>query len=353
MSKSLAETFGDETREKFERVCTTLKFEVECEFAVQILQNNNYLRNAAAENMASLNAALISVATLGLSLNPAEKLAYLATRNTKVGDTWQTRIILDPSYMGLCKLATDSGIEWIQARMVYASDIFVDRGMGEKPSHECDPFSPDRGEFRGVYCVAKLGNGDYLTETMAAADVLSIRDRSEAWKRNESGPWKTDFGEMAKKSVVRRAFKMWPKKDARMVEAVDLSNQAEGFEPIEIEHSTYSAGQLQTFHVLIQSDDATGLLGFQQSMPLDVFTSLYGSFPKGTKVANKAIVDGLLARGYETFRKGIESIQEDPTAMPEVVDELSTEEFNVFVEMAEGETQREILAYRSENDATD
>ncbi len=168
-----------------------MKYATEVGFAKQLMEGNGFLRKAAMENPKSLGHAITNVAAIGLSLNPAEKLAYLITRNVKVGQNqWETRVFLDPSYMGLIRLATDSGnIKWIQANCVYSNDEFCDNGPGEKPTHKYNAFAKheDRGEFVGVYCVAKTIDGDYLTTTMPAEDVYSIRDRSEAWKAKTAG----------------------------------------------------------------------------------------------------------------------------------------------------------------------
>lgn len=58
--------------------------------------------------------------------------------------------------------------------------------------------------------VAKLPNGDYLTDVMSKDELDSIKARSASAKKG-SGPWITDEGEMQKKTVVKRASKYWPK----------------------------------------------------------------------------------------------------------------------------------------------
>jgi hypothetical protein len=236
--------------------------------------------------------------------------------------------------MGLCKLATDSGaIKWVQASCVYSNDEFVDNGPGEKPEHKYNAFAKaeQRGEFVGVYCVAKTEDGDFLTTTMPAEKVFSIRDRSEAWKRGKKGPWASDFEEMAKKSVVRNAFKMWPRSNGgRMAEAVNISNANEGFEPILTSPSmaSYTAEQKQYFDQLIEQSDAIGMYVFQQTLDNDtIFTNLYHSFEKGQKGKYQRIVDSLVSQGMSLMDDYVNELvrginEGDDLAIKEMVGEM-------------------------------
>lgn len=291
---------------KFLKVAKHLHFESEQGFAMALLRNNSYMMQVAISCPSSLAQAMASVADIGLSLNPAKKEAYLITRNIKVKDNdgrerWETRIFLEPSYMGLVNIATNTGsIDWVQARCVYSEDTFIDNGVGEKPTHTYEAFKKDRGEFVGVYCVAKAGD-DFLTTVMTVDDVNSIRDRSEAWKRNQSGPWKTDFEEMAKKAVIRNAFKTWPKTDkfSRIEQAVHISNENEGFEPIltSPELGKYTSDQKALFDQYIVQRDSIAMFTLQKTLEESTFTNLYHSFEKGQKGKYQKIVGELLVEG--------------------------------------------------------
>lgn len=192
-------------------------FKREAYFALQILKQNDFLLGVAANNPDSLKDAILHVATTGLTLNPHEKLAYLVPR--KVGDKY--RICLDPSYMGICKNATDSqAVMWISAEIVREKDTFIFNGHGKEPTHSFNPFSSDRGKVIGAYCVAKTFTDQYLCTMMSVDEIYAIRNRSESYKAVQSGkakssPWTTDEGEMMKKTVIRRASKMWPKNSTR------------------------------------------------------------------------------------------------------------------------------------------
>lgn len=187
----------------------SIVFEREAGFALQILGANSYAMGVAMNNRPSLLAAVKNLAAIGISLNPATKLAYLVPRGGA--------ICLDISYMGLLDLAIQTGsIRWGQAKLVREADVFRLRGLDQMPIHEHDPFAKDRGAIIGVYVVVKTADGDYLTHTMTADEVFGIRDRSESWKsfvakKAKSSPWATDEGEMVKKTCVKQASKLWPK----------------------------------------------------------------------------------------------------------------------------------------------
>lgn len=213
------------TRERFEKMSGgALNFEREAGFAVQVIAANDYTMRIAMDNRQSVINAVTNVAAIGISLNPAKRQAYLVPRDG--------RICLDISYMGLLDLAIQSGsIMWGQSELVYEQDRFELQGFDKPPIHNRNPFAKDRGPMVGVYVVVKTRDGDYLTTCMAIDEVYDIRNRSSAWKAWESKqkkcPWVTDEGEMVKKTVIKRAYKLWPKTD-RLDNAVHFLNTEGG-----------------------------------------------------------------------------------------------------------------------------
>ncbi len=349
----------DKAKDRFCEIAPQhIQYASEKGFAVQVLSNNSYLMEVAMGNPASLLQAVTNVAAIGLSLNPAEKLAYLIPRSVKVGGQYQSKIFLEPSYMGLCKLATDTGsIKWVQANCVYEKDSFVDNGMGKEPEHKYNPFSKDRGPFVGVYCVAKTSDGDYLTTIMTKEEVESIRDRSEQWKKSQSGPWKTDFNEQAKKTVVRRAFKMWPRSNSsRMDLAVDLSNENEGFESLITSPSirNFTGEQKSYFDNLISKGDSIGMFIFRDTLcgndatssGYDIWASLCSSFNKGEKGKYREIVEKMVESGQKSVKDYSASIEmyaanEDDLGVKELLAEMSQETKDYIL----GKASREVVVF--------
>lgn len=220
-------------REQFVAVCSDpqIQFEREAYFALQILQGNDYLSKVAKGNQDSLKNAIINVAAIGISLNPAKKLAYLVPRDQKV--------CLDISYMGLMHIAQQTGaIYWAQSSIVMASDVFELQGLDKAPVHKFNPFSKDRGEIIGVYVTVKTGEGDYLTHTMTIDAVHDIRNRSAAWKsfveKKTKCPWVTDTEEMIKKTCVKQGSKYWPRRD-RLDHAIHYLNTEAGEGLVDLE----------------------------------------------------------------------------------------------------------------------
>jgi recombination protein RecT len=136
--------------------------------------------------------AMLDCSSLGLE--PDGRRCHLIPYGTEV------QLIVD--WKGLVELAKRSGevVSW-KAETVKERDSF-DWQTGEI-THSIN-WREDRGKLQAVYSIVKLSNGEIDTEVMTLAEVEAIRKRSKA---GGSGPWVTDFEEMAKKTVIRRHSK--------------------------------------------------------------------------------------------------------------------------------------------------
>lgn len=208
--------YGAESSFQNALVDRSMNFEREAGFAIQILTATDYVTKLAVGDRQSVVNAVTNIAAIGISLNPAKKQAYLVPRKGK--------ICLDISYMGLIDLAIQSGsIMWAQAELVCAGDAFTLNGFDRPPTHSYNPFSKERADMVGAYVVVKTHSGDYLTSCMSREEIDAIKNRSESVKAGKSSPWDTDYGEMSKKTVVKRAYKYWPKSD-RLDQAIHHLN---------------------------------------------------------------------------------------------------------------------------------
>lgn len=189
----------------------------ESQFAIQAFQKNDFLAKTAMANPTSAQNAIINVAAIGITLNPAAKLAYLVPRDGGVH--------LDISYMGLLHLAQVSGaIQWGQCKLVHANDSYESNGLDCAPTHKYNPFG-ERGDVVGGYCTVKTVQGDYLTDEMSLAEIQRVESTSKA----KNGPWKNWWEEMARKTIVKRAAKYWPRVE-RVDSAIHHLNDDEGME---------------------------------------------------------------------------------------------------------------------------
>ena len=116
---------------------------------------------------------------------------------------------------------------WVQADVVKAKDQFEIIGLGKEPIHKHNPFAKDRGDIVGAYVTAKTKDGDYLTDCMSIGEIDAIKARSQAVKSGKTTPWNTDPVEMYKKTVVKRAYKYWPRNE-RLESAIHYLNNEGG-----------------------------------------------------------------------------------------------------------------------------
>lgn len=219
------QTAIEEARPRFEaQAACHLNYSDEEVFAMQMIGKNDYSYGIANKNPNSVHMAMLNVAGTGLTLNPAMGFAYLVPRDGA--------IMLDISFKGLIKIATDTGsIEWVRAECVHEADSFDYLGPAKMPAIRTNPFK-DRGPIIGAYCIAKTATGDILTEVMDLAAIHEIRAKSTAWVKGgagRKGPWEDFFSEMCRKAVIKRARKTWPYSEhERMAKAIEVANQAEG-----------------------------------------------------------------------------------------------------------------------------
>ncbi|MBL1319615.1 MAG: recombinase RecT [Methylophaga sp.] len=196
-----------------------VNFAREAGFALQLLESNSYLAKMSKQSIIN---AVKNVALCGITLNPSMKLAYLVPR--------EGRACLDISYMGLIKIATDSGsVTKVNCQLVYENDEFLlNQGSNQSLIHRPNPFK-DRGKLIGVYTVATLHNGEIMIETMDMKDIESIKKRSKSFTSGNVSPWKTDEGEMIRKTCIKRASKYWTKTE-RLQTAIQAVNEHEGID---------------------------------------------------------------------------------------------------------------------------
>ena len=205
-----------------------VRFMEEATFLLAAVNNTPALQECTP---ASINGVLLSIASTGLSLNPVLRLCYVIPRNIKVktagGEKWEKRAQVEPSYMGLMKLATDSGaVRSFEVHEVWGGDDFEFDLVNKRPVRH-KPYwtiGQQRGKLIGVYGFATLADGSVIPEHMGADELAKIQSKSD----NRGGAIFTDWqGEMARKSLVKRLQKYLPRTEqaVKFLEAVELDNQ--------------------------------------------------------------------------------------------------------------------------------
>jgi len=288
-------------------------WKAESQFALQALNKNDTLAKC---NVLTVQSAIINVAAVGLTLNPADAYAYLVPRSGEC-----TLVI---SFKGLIKVATDAGgISWVKAEVVKAEDKFTFKGVSELPQHDMQPFS-NRGETVGVYCVAKTTDGDYLVDIMNKEELNKIRDCAMT-----KAVWDKWPDEMAKKAVIKRASKQWPRTDksSRLNKAIEVINEVEGFDP---NYTIYTDEQKKHFDYLIEKEDSYNYIMFIKSLDQEIETALFNSFEKGFKTKNKEKCRKMNADGHEILNDLLEKMDsycraDDSFGVAETVADLGAE----------------------------
>jgi recombination protein RecT len=187
---------------------------------VTTLQRNPDLLACTQE---SVLGCLFQCAQLGLEPDGLLGHAYLIPFNDKKNNRKICTLIV--GYKGLLKLARQSNeIASISARVVYSKDEFeyefgLEDKLTHKPTHDEDP-----GEMTYAYAIFRYKGGGYHFDVMSKVEIDAIRARS---KSGQSGPWVTDYDEMAKKTVLRRASKMAPASIEDLSRAIALDSRSE------------------------------------------------------------------------------------------------------------------------------
>ncbi len=164
---------------------------------------------------------IVSLSIAGLEADG--RRAHLVPYFNKKKGVLECKYILD--YKGLVEMAINFGsASTVHSEIVCENDVF-EYDKGEIKHHIID-FKKPRGKKYLAYVIFKMRDGGEKAEVMTLEDIEKIRLRSPA---GEYGPWKTDEGEMQKKTVTRRGSKWVPMSPRfRDVLEKDLDN----FEPI-------------------------------------------------------------------------------------------------------------------------
>ena len=257
-------------RQKQGEIAKMLPRHLNAERLLKVAQIAATTTPALAEcDVPSLVGAIGQCAQMGLEPNTVLGHAYLVPFNTKRKDLqgnerWVKSVQVIIGYKGLIDLARRSGqIVSIAAHEVCANDKFeLVYGLDEKLNHI--PAMQDRGGPIGFYAVAKLKDGGHCFEFMSTQQVTEIMKATQS--KGNYGPWKDNFVEMGRKTVIRRLAKYLPL-SIEFQTAAALDGMADGGkdqhldEAFEGEYSMVPEDMQGLEHV----DQSTGEVTTQQS----------------------------------------------------------------------------------------
>lgn len=169
----------------------------------------------------SLIRCMLQAASVGLEIDNQLGHAYLVPfRDRKANATICTLIL---GYRGLVQLLHRSNaVSAVYTQVVREGDAFdFELGLDPKLVHR-PKNDPDQSMLH-AYAILYMKDGTKLFDVMSRAEIEKVRARSRA---SASGPWVTDFVEMAKKTVLRRLAKLAPMsvEDQRLVTADELAD---------------------------------------------------------------------------------------------------------------------------------
>lgn len=156
----------------------------------------------------SFLASMMTAAQLGVEPNTPLGQAYLIPYRNHGTMECQFQV----GYKGLIDLAYRSGdVTLVQAHEVCQNDDFT-YSFGLNPDLRHVPAAGDRGAVTHYYAVWKGKNGGFGFEIMTREEVEKHAKRFSKSYTNTNGPWQTNFDEMAKKTVLKKALKYAPMK---------------------------------------------------------------------------------------------------------------------------------------------
>lgn len=185
-------------------------------FALLTLQNPNVAEaTKTPTGRTSLFKALLQAAADGLM--PDGRESALVPYDKKVNGEWVKTVQYQSMVAGIMKKARNSGeIASIVCQIRYRNDLFRMSFVSDGAPIVHELADGDRGEMVGVYALCRFKDGTWSQpEYLTKVQVDQIRARTKSRKKVDgemviTGPWVTDYEEMARKTAIRRASKSWP-----------------------------------------------------------------------------------------------------------------------------------------------
>ena len=203
------------------------------------LQDNQKLRSCSPQSIARATRYAVQ---LGLNVHGPLRQAYLVPYGNECK--------FDLQYQGLMELMMRTGLyKKLKAKAVHENDDFK---LNSDDSISHSHGLANRGEIVGFYATAQHSNGDWYSEVFTKEEM----DYLESTTRKGGGStpaWKNWYGEMGRKSAIKRLMKWLPKTGGTDMHVIDqaiaLDNKqfdAEILEPKKIEQGKAQAAEMES-----------------------------------------------------------------------------------------------------------
>jgi recombination protein RecT len=179
-------------------------------------------------DIGSVAQAVLNAAELGFEAGSATGEAYLVPFKDYQSKTMKCQLII--GYQGYLALARRSGeISYVIAQIVYENDTYKLDVANGYVSHVPLLKGP-RGPMLFAYAKTRYRDGGETLTVMTKDDIDAIMRRSKSYDKQTdeaAGPWKTDYGEMARKTVLRRHLKTTARSIERIATALAYDQEAD------------------------------------------------------------------------------------------------------------------------------
>lgn len=232
-------------------------------------------------DQSSLLQCFMDLSYLGLELGPLG-FAYMIPYNGKA--------TLQLGYKGLVALARRTGnVSKVETDVVREGDEFTyEKGLNSHLKHIPSlAIGREKKRITHAWAMFTMRDGAQQWDVMSKEQIDVIRDRSaaviSAKKYGRPTPWDSDYGEMAKKTVIKRVCKLLDL-SPELNKAIEIDNNTEVGQPtkatvtVESPIFAHSADNLiQEAEVIEPIDEATGVINDPaQQIPDDPEGAGYG-----------------------------------------------------------------------------
>ena len=196
-----------------------------------------------------------------------------------------------PMFAGMLKLVRNSGaVKDLVVELVYSNDKFT-YTMGDEPKIEHAPAMTDRGNLLAAYAILKTLDGGTYRALMNRGEIDRIRNASNGYRyaetKGKDSPWHKHYEEMAKKTVIRRLFKICPVSTDLLDKAIEHDNNT-------IDLAAFDRREPSKTEIVAQKLSALG-------MPMGDAARYADSLQEDEAVEAETIVEGAPAADEEAL----------------------------------------------------